>query len=165
MLTVFGSQRRRFDRPLLVASLAIAAGLALIIWGITVSVTGDERRPLPDAIESVSPADGASQAPQQSRFEVDLVTGYEGTLAIDGVELPVVRLDELGGIDQEPGAQIDVPPVAVFEPGNATLSFTPSEGAPITSLGPGTHRATVTYWKTSEGRGEARSYNWQFTVV
>lgn len=150
---------------MLIASLAIAAGMALIIWGVTVSVTGDERRPLPEAIESVSPADGASQVPQQSGFFIDLVTGYEGALAIDGVELPVVRLDELGGVDQEPGEQINVPPVAVYEPGNATLTFTPSEDALVSSLGPGSHRAAVTYWKTSEGREEARSYSWEFTVV
>lgn len=165
MLTVFQSRRRRLDRSLLIASLAIAAGLSLIIWGVAVSVTGDESRPLPDAIEAVSPADGASQVPQQSGFVIDLATGYEGTLAIDGVELPVVRLDELGGVDQEPGEQIDVPPVAVYEPGNATLSFTPSDAALVSSLGPGTHRATVTYWRTAEGRGEARSYTWEFTVV
>jgi hypothetical protein len=166
VLTVFGSQRRRrFDRSLLIASLAIAAGLTLIIWGIAVSVTGDDRGPLPDAIESVSPADGASQVPQQSGFFIDLLAGYEGSLTIDGVELPVVRLDELGGLDQEPGEQIDIPPVTVYEPGNATLAFTPSDGALISSLGPGSHRASVTYWKTAEGRDEARSYSWEFTVV
>lgn len=162
---MYRSRRRRIDRSLLLASLAIAAGLALIAWGVTVAVTGDERRPLPDTIESVSPADGASQVPQQSGFVVDLVTGYEGTLTIDDVELPVARLDELGGVDREPGEQIDVPPVAVYEPGNATLTFTPSDAALITSLDSGSHRATVTYWKTEEGRDEARSFSWEFTVV
>lgn len=150
---------------MLLASAAIAVGLALIGWGLVVSVTGDDRDPLPDAIEFVRPGPGATQVPQQAGFEVDLQTGYEGRLAIDGTELPLVRLDELSSIDVEPGAQVDVPPVAVFEPGNAMISFTPSDEALVTTLNSGTHTARVTYWRTEEGRDTARSYSWEFDVV
>ena len=165
MLAAVRTDRRRFDRSLLVASLAIAVGLALIVWGLTVAVTGDERDPLPDAIEAVTPPPDAEQVPQQAGFVVDLESGYEGSLTIDGIEIPVVELGELGSAEAEPGKQIDVPSVAVYQRGNGIISFTPSDRAPIDTLSPGTHETTVTYWKTAEGRSEARSYSWRFEVV
>ena len=68
----------------------------------------------------------------------------------------------LGGID---GQQIDVPPGVLYEPGNATLTYTPSENAPIERFESGPHTVTVIYWKILEGPGAARSYTWSFTTV
>jgi hypothetical protein len=160
-----GGRRRRVDRRLLLASMAIAAGLVIIVWGVLVSVTGDERSPLPDDIERIEPVPDAVQVLSQSSVVVDLETGYEGVLVIDGIELETVNLDELGSIQIEPGRQIDVPPVTVYEPGNATLTFTPSEGAVIEEFDSGLHEVTVLYWKIEEGRQRAESYRWTFNVV
>jgi hypothetical protein len=148
-----------------VASLTIAVGLVLVGYAVVRSVSGDDAADLPEAIESVTPVPSAIQVPQQSQVVVDLEAGFEGRLIIDDVAMATVRLDELGSIDVEPGEQIDVPPGAVFEPGNATLTYSPGEGAAIERFAPGTHTATVIYWRAIEGPERARSYTWSFVAV
>lgn len=155
-------RRRRIDRGLLIASLVIAGGLVLIIWGFLTAVTGDEGIDRPDAIESLSPVEDSVQVLQQDRVVVDLEFGYEARLVIDGIELPVTLL---GRLEAEPGQQLPIPPTAVFDPGNAIISFQPTEGAPIEEFTQGRHEATVIFWRTEEGPDTARSYSWSFDVI
>jgi hypothetical protein len=163
--------RRRIDVKLLLASLGIAAGIVLVVSGVRASVTGKEEQNLPDAIEAIDPVVGATQVPQQSQVFVDLVTGYQAVLVVDGIELPTVSLDDLdagapiGGTVPRGGQQISLPPGAIFEPGNVTLTFTPGDQQPIVSYEPGQHSATVIYWKREDGRNRARSFTWSFYVV
>ena len=154
--------RRRFDRGLLIASLVIACGAVLIVWGMLDALTGDDGIDRPDAIESLTPVENAVQVLQQEGIMVDFQYGYEARLFIDGMEIPVT---ELGQIEVEPGQQLDLPPTAVFEPGNAVLTFQPTEGAPIESFSEGLHEAKVIFFKTLEGPDTARSYSWRFNVV
>ena len=158
-------RRRRFDRGLLLASAAIALGLVVVGYGLVVSVTGDDRSPLPEALERVTPVPDAVQTLSQSSVVVDLEDGYTGVLVLDGLELETVNLDEVGSVQVEPGKQVDIPPVTVYEPGNATLTFTPTEGAPIEEFESGLHRAEVIFWKIEEGRQRADSFRWTFNVV
>jgi hypothetical protein len=155
---------RRPDWKLLFASLGIAAGLVFVVFGVSRSVTGRDEQKLPDAIESVQPIRGATQAPQQTQVFVDLQEGYRASLTIDDIALETVSLDELGGL-AEPGQQITLPPKAVFETGNDTISYTPVEDGPIESFSTGIHTATVFYWLATEGPARARSYTWTFYVV
>ena len=53
----------------------------------------------------------------------------------------------------------------MFEPGNAVLTFQPTEGAPIEKFNEGLHDVNVIYWKTADGPDTARSYRWSFNVV
>jgi hypothetical protein len=158
-------ETRRIDRALLAASAAIALGIVVIGFGIVVSVTGDERTRLPDEVQEVTPAPDAVQTLSQSSVIVDLVEGYTGVLVLDGVELETVNLDEVGSIDVEPGKQVDLPPVTVYEPGNATLTFTPTEGAVVEEFSTGIHRAEVVYWRLDQGRQRAESFRWTFNVI
>ena len=156
---------RRLDKKLLVASLVIALGLVLIGFALARSVTGDEASNMPDAVEEVTPAFEAIQVPQQATVVADLANGYYGYLIVDGVELPTVRLDEVGSQDVEPGEQVTFPPGARFEPGNATLTFTPGSEQPLTTFRAGVHTVRVVFWREIEGPDQARSYSWTFTVV
>jgi len=158
-------RRRRINRELLLISLALSIGIVLIALGVLRSVTGDEVTKLPDAIEEIAPTPDAEQVLQQTDVLVDLADGYEGELSVDGVALPTIRLDEVAPIDAKPGEQIDLPPGAIFEPGNGTLRFKPTDGGPIESFDPGLHNVVVTYWRTVEGRDTARSYGWTFVVI
>jgi hypothetical protein len=155
-------RRRRPDVGLLVASLAIACGGVLIVWGMTDALTGDDGVDRPAAIESVAPVENAVQVLQQEGVVVDFEYGYEGRLSIDGVELPITML---GQIEVEPGEMIELPPTAVFDPGNAVLSFKPVEGALIESFAEGRHEAKVVFWKTADGEDTAKTYRWSFNVV
>jgi hypothetical protein len=158
-------RRRRVDKGLLALSLLIAVGLVLVVRGVAVSITGDDRANLPETIESVEPVPEAVQVLNQTHVFVDLVAGYTGVLVIDGFELETVNIDDVVSADAEPGTQVDLPDTTVYEPGNATLSFAPNDNAPVTGFETGVHQAQVIYWKVEEGRQRARSYSWTFNVV
>jgi hypothetical protein len=163
-----GRPRRRVDRGLLLASLAIAVGLILIIFGFTTALTGDDGVDRPDAIESVQPVENAVQVLQQERVVVDLEAGHEARLVIDGIELPttVIGQSDVDPFEQPaPGQQIDVPTTAVFDPGNSVISFQPVEGAPIESFTEGLHEVQVIFWRIEDGPEEALSYRWEFNVI
>jgi hypothetical protein len=163
-------KRRHIDIRLLLASFGIAVGLVIVVLGLLRSVTGREQQDLPDAIESIDPIRGATQVPQQTRVFVDLVTGYEAIMFIDGVELDVISLD--GDITQRPpglgdggGEQVVVPPGAIFEPGNNTLTFTPGSTQPFEAFSTGQHTVTIRYWRTEDGPGRFRTFSWNFYSV
>lgn len=152
---------RRPQLPVLFASLGIAICLVAIGVGVSIAVTGTDRYGLPEAIENIDPVRGAPQVPQQTEVFVDLLPGYEGVLVIDGLELQTVNLDDL---QAQPGREVVLPPTTIYEKGNATLTFNPSENSEISEFSQGEHLVRVIYWKSTEGRSRARSYSWTFTV-
>jgi hypothetical protein len=160
------ASRKRFDKTTLALSLLIAIGLVLVGRGLAVSLTGDARAKLPDTIEEVDPYPEAVQVLSQTRVFVDLDAGYTGVLVIDGVELPTISIEDVDQqFEAEPGQQIDLPATTIFEPGNFTLTFTPSDDALVKKFDTGLHRAQVIYWKIIEGRQRPLSYSWTFSVI
>ena len=151
-------------RRLLACSFVIAAGIVLVILGFRASVTGRQALALPPTIENIDPVRGAVRVPAQTAVFVDLLAGYTGVLVVDGVELETVDLGRLGSTNQVPGQQVSLPATTIYEKGNATLTFVPSEGAAIESFAQGTHTATVIFWKVLESRQRAQSYTWTFSV-
>ena len=146
------------------ASLAIALGIVLVFVGLATSVTGKAAQKLPAEIQSITPVRSATQVQSQEKIEVDLVEGYTGVLVVNGIELPTFSLDDLS--PAAPGQQIALPPAVIFEPGNYTLTFTPTKGAPIEKFATGVNTVTLTYWKITDGRNFAKpSFTWQFDVV
>lgn len=159
-------RRRHIDVKLLLASLAIAFGLVMIGFALLRAETGSDVDDLPDAIEAITPVDNAVQVLSQTEVLADLESGYQGRLAIDGVTLETVRLDELANANPQPGSQVDTPPgVVIYDQGRATLSYVPVDGAPIERFEQGVHTAQVIYWRIEEGEQTARSFTWSFQVV
>ena len=144
---------------------ASPSGSSLVGLGLIVSVTGDEATHLPDEIEEIAPVPDAVQVLSQTSVFVDLITDYTGVLVIDGVEIETIDLSEIDSSAVEPGQQVDIPPATVYEPGNATLSYTPTEGAPIETFETGLHHVQVIYWRVEEGRSRAGLYAWTFNVI
>jgi hypothetical protein len=165
---VAAPRRRRFDRGLFLASLVIACGIVLIIWGVSTAMTGDDGVDRPDTVESLQPVENAVQVLQQERVVVDLAPGYEARLEIDGVVLPTTIIGQ-SDVDPSsqpaPGQQIDLPTTAVFDPGSNVISFQPVDGALIESFEPGLHEARVVFWKIEDGPEKALSYRWTFEVI
>ena len=157
--TVVERPRRRFriNKKLLFASAVIGLGLTLVVRGLMIGVTGDERVDLPPHIERIDPVPDATQVLSQTNVFVDLAPGYTGVLIIDDVEIETVNVSEVSNDGVEPGQQVNIPAVTVYEPGNATLTFTPSSGAVISEFTEGEHRATVLAWRIDESRQFARS--------
>ncbi|HEY5663981.1 MAG TPA: hypothetical protein VIS05_08100 [Ilumatobacter sp.] len=156
---------RHLDKGFVLLLLLVGFGMALITRGLLVAITGDDRSNLPALIERVEPVPEAIQVLSQSNVFVDLADGYTGVLVIDGVEIETVSIEDLGSVGVEPGQQVQLPPVTIYEPGNATLTFTPGQDAPIPEFTEGRHRAQVIYWRVVDGRQRARSYSWTFQVV
>jgi hypothetical protein len=160
-----GGVKRPLNRQNLIVSVGVAVGLVLIGMGLSAGTTGRDAQKLPAVIEDINPGPG-DEVLRQSQVFIDFVEGYEAELTIDGIVLPVTRLDELtaNGATPKPGAQVDIPPTAIYDPGNYTISFMPQDGAPITEFTQGMHDATVTYWKVTDGRNKSKSFSWQFEV-
>jgi len=158
------------QRRVLICSMVIAAGIVLVIIGFRSSVTGRKALLLPPTIESIDPVRGAVRVPAQTRVFVDLLAGYTGVLVIDGIELKTVDPNDLSTNDGGsapavvPGQQVSLPPTTIYERGNATLTFVPTEGAPIEEFEQGSHTVTVIYWKVLESRARSLSYTWTFSV-
>lgn len=146
-------------------SLVIAGGLVGIVVGVLSSTTRDGTSGLPTGIESVSPVRGAQAVPAQTSIRVDLGEGYTGILTIDGVELRTYNMSDGSDAGSLPGAQAEIPDgVTLFEPGNATLTYTPTDGAPVEKLDARLHVVTLRYWKLVDGPAAARTFAWQFNV-
>jgi hypothetical protein len=160
-----GLVKQRSNRFVTIAaSFGIAVGLVIVGIGVLSAETGRDALDLPAAIQSTNPIRGSVRVPAQTPVVVDLEAGYEGVLVIDGLELPTIDLSETGNPQQEDGKEVQLPPGTVFEPGNATLTFTPSRGAPIETFAEGLHTVNVVFWKTVEGRDSASSYAFTFSV-
>jgi hypothetical protein len=156
-----------FRRPqwsMLLVSLVIAVCLFAMVYAAASAVTGRDALGLPDTIEKIDPVPAAVRVPSQTSVFVDLLPGYEGVLIVDGLELPTVNIEDLQDVANKPGQQITLPPTTIYEPGNATLTFDPAEGAEIESFSQGEHIVKVIYWKIIEGRNTARSFTWTFNV-
>ena len=146
------------------ASMAIAIGIVLVFLGLSSAVTGKAAQKLPKEIVSITPVRSATQVQSQERIQVNLITGYTGVFVVNGIELPTFALDNLP--TPKPGEQVSLPPAVIFEPGNYSLSFTPTKGALVDKFATGINTVTVIYWKLVEGRNFARPpFTWQFDVV
>ena len=156
---------KKIDYKLLIISVGISAGLVLFVIGMSTGLSGRDATNLPEAIEQISPGQG-DQVLQQSQIIVDFIEGYTATLTIDGIELPTTRLDEVVATGKQiaPGAQVNLPPTAIFDVGNYILSYLPQPGAPIAKLTQGEHTASVRYWLIKDGENASRTYSWTFFV-
>ena len=156
---------KKIDYKLLTISVGISAGLVLFVIGMSTGLSGRDASNLPEAIEQISPGQG-DQVLQQSQIIVDFIEGYTATLTIDGIELPTTRLDEVVATGKQiaPGAQVNLPPTAIFDVGNYILSYLPQPGAPIAKLTQGEHTASVRYWLIKDGENASRTYSWIFFI-
>jgi hypothetical protein len=139
--------------------------VVILVTGVFAGVTGDERNGLPAAVESVNPVPEATQTLSQSSVFVDLLPEHYGRLAIDGTEIETVNIADIVTGPTEAGTQVELPKTTIYEPGNATLTFTPSDGAPIEQFTTGRHTVKLTYWSLADGPAKARTYTWTFDVV
>ena len=155
--------KRRIDKQSLIVSLGVSVGIILVVAGFQSATTGREAQNIPDVIERMAPGPG-DQVVQQAQVSVDFIEGYQATLTVDGIELETTRLDELSDPSNMPGAgaQIELPPTAIYDPGNYIISFTPQSGAPIETFTQGKHTASVRYWKIVDGERKARVFSWEF---
>jgi hypothetical protein len=120
--------------------LVAAGGVASLVLG-----GGDGGSPEAQVIERLIPGE-QEQVLRQAEVGIDLLTGWDATLAIEGVEIPdgqLDRIEDLGQVRFLPG------PGKVFE----TLPEQPNVCA------------TATYWQRATGPDQSFTRTWCFTTL
>lgn len=149
-----------------VRRLLIAAAIALGAWLLVVAADRSEtsldqgssdpivaeRFPLPDA-----------QAPTQSQVGITLQPGYEGSLHINGVEIPEDQID--GALDPAT-ADPDAIKQHGIRPNNRNrIWFTPGRGKVFGELPTGRMLITVHYHRDRQPGVDPGTVSWVVTVV
>jgi hypothetical protein len=134
---------------LLIAVMVATAGVALYA-GVRATDTGGEDPVTvsgrPDVVEHLVPGAG-DEVIRQAELGVDLAPGYDGTLLVNGVEIPTEELRRV--------------------PEQNQVFFTPGKGKVVEQLNAGPNCATAIVWKASAGRGTAddQTFSWCFDAL
>jgi hypothetical protein len=137
--------------PRLRLGLTIAAMVgAVVLLGVAVSMatTGedDTSSALPDSVERLIPESG-SEVLSQAEVGVDLDTGYDAWLIINGTE---IRTEEQG---------------LLRDPGTGIIRYQPGPGRDLESLAPQRNCAVAMVWKQQDGEESAQPVSWCFNVT
>jgi hypothetical protein len=132
-----------------VAVLALAIGTFVAAYLATSDEGDDELGTSGSAVggeivEQRIPAPN-SQVPQQSTIGIDLLSGWEGTVQLNNVEIPRDQL--------------------TLTPELARIEFTPGDGKVVEQLQAGLNCVNAIVWPIAEGREAAREVPWCFQVV
>jgi hypothetical protein len=134
---------------LAIAAMVMVAFTALYL-GVRATDTGDADPVTvsgrPDVVERLVPREG-DEVIRQAELGIDLAPGYEGALAINGIEIPTEELR--------------------LVPEQNQVFFTPGDGKAVEQLRAGPNCATAVVWKSSMGRGTAndQSFTWCFDAL
>ena len=133
---------------LLLAGLAIVAVGALVI-GVLSTSGGDgaaDRDQQSDAVERFIPRAG-DEVLRQAELGIDLAPGYDGTILVNGVEIPT---DEQRRVPEQ-----------------NQVFFTPREDATVEQLEAGPNCAMAVVWRAIDGRGSAndQTFTWCFEAT
>jgi hypothetical protein len=142
----FAGYSVRFKLVAAIVLTAAIGGLVLAYMGLSESDSDGIVRSggTSDFVEELLPAEG-SQVVQQTPIGIDLASGWEGTLVVDGREIPPDQLNRRPALNR--------------------IEFTPGEGKVLASLPGGRVCVTAIVWETRAGRSGARNVNWCFDVV
>ena len=133
----------------IVAAIVVTVAVGMIVFAFIGLDEGGDDPVLQGGdravVENLIPRRSA-QVPQQSNVGIDLVTGWDGALVIDGVEIPRDQLQ--------------------LTPEIGLIEFTPAPGAAVEELRSGENCVSAVIWRVSDGRGvDDRTIPWCFDVV
>jgi hypothetical protein len=130
---------------LLLAVLVVGAAAALFA-GVRATDTGDGASPTSEAVEQFIPMAG-DEVLRQAELGIDLAPGYDGTLILNGVEIPA---DDQRRVPEQ-----------------NQVFFTPGEGKAVERLNAGPNCLSALVWKAADGRGTSRdkSFTWCFEAT
>jgi len=131
---------------LLLGLLIVAAVLAAVV-GVMVTDTDEQDAVAPsDVIERFVPEPN-DEVVRQAELGVDLAPGFDGTIAVNGIEIPV---DQQRRVEEQ-----------------NEVYFTPGEGKVVERLLAGPNCATAIVWKAADGRGTPndQTFTWCFEAT
>lgn len=154
------SRRQVALRRTLVAVVVLGCIAGLVV-AATLATGGDEDAAVSGSSPIVRQVPGAGDtALRQSEVGVELIPGWEGQLAVNGVPIPE---DQLQGRDPDATNELGE---STGAGGNAPflLFFQPGEGKVIESFSTGRVCAAATYFRTADGPATTRTTSWCFEV-
>jgi hypothetical protein len=131
---------------LLIGLLLVGAAVALVA-AVRATDTGDgDSPPASDVVERFVPQPD-DEVLRQAELGVDLTAGYDGTIFVNGLEIPA---DEQRRVPEQ-----------------NQVFFTPAEGKAVERLVAGRNCATALVWRSVDGRGTARdrTFTWCFEAT
>ena len=130
----------------LVGGLVVAAALVLGVGIAVTDLNKPDDTPQSEVVERFIPKQD-DEVLRQAELGIDLATGYEGTLAVNGVDIPE---DEQRRV-----------------PAQNEVFFTPAEGKAVERLLAGRNCVTATVWKSVEGDDtpNKRNFSWCFEAT
>ena len=120
----------------------LGIALTLVVVFAVVTVPGGTEFSLPDAVESVSPANGET-VQRQIELRIDMQVGYEIELFVDGVPIPPTEI--------------------AFVQATGRYSWVPGPGRALAEWPAGLHTARMTFERVS-GRFDTGELHWTFRI-
>jgi hypothetical protein len=131
---------------IVLAVLVVAAAAALVV-GVAVTDTDEsDDSTQSEIVERFVPRPN-DEVLRQAELGIDLAPGFDGTLAVNGVDIPVEDQRRV--------------------PEQNEVFFTPGEGKAVERLLAGPNCATATVWQAADGPGTAndRTFTWCFEAT
>jgi hypothetical protein len=130
----------------LIGGLVVAAIVALVVGVAVTDTTDPDDATQSEVVERLVPQRDA-EVLRQAELGIDLAPGYDGTLAVNGVDVPVEDQRRV--------------------PEQNEVYFTPGVGKAIEQLRAGRNCVTATVWRAAEGPGTAndRAISWCFEAT
>lgn len=148
---------------LIVVAVLVAAG-ALFAYATTKadvtppSSTGDL------VVRKLTPGDDA-KALRQTQVGADLLDGYDGRLAINGIEIPEEQMEGVVDPSSPEAARLDPDQPVQLRPNNRNrVFFLPGQGKVIEKLPQGDNEITVTYFKDGAPNLQRGALTWTINV-
>jgi len=131
---------------LLVGGLIVAAVVALAIGIAVTDLTDPDDSTQSEIVERFIPKPN-DEVLRQSELGIDLAPGYDGTIAVNGVDIPVEDQRRV--------------------PEQNQVFFTPAEGKAVEQLAAGPNCVVATVWRAAEGPGTTndRTFSWCFEAT
>ena len=148
---------RRFLVP-----VGIAAGVVIFVLGFVLADTdtGDDIIFNDPAIEALLPAPG-SEVLRQSQVGIDLASGFDAELVINGVPIPRDQVNILRNAEN-PDESAEQP--GVFAETINRFLYQPLEGRAVPELKGDENCVVATFWPLADP-SDVRTTSWCFTVA
>ncbi|MCC6226919.1 MAG: hypothetical protein IT195_11010 [Microthrixaceae bacterium] len=133
--------------------VVILGFVGYLLWYVNGNaVTGDQSTSMskPSYVLRLIPASGAS-VPVQDRVGIDLSSGFDAYLDLNGIEIR--------NVVEDPTAD------GLVRSGTGTIGYQPAVGHRVERLASGENCVTAFVWKQEEGRDTAKPLRWCFTAT
>lgn len=139
-----GTRTSRRPQPRHVAYVVLVAVVVVAVYALVQLADTNATNLESGSIERLIPTPD-SKILQQDQIGIDLATGYEASLAVNGTPLPLDEVLVVPALNQ-----------VFFQPGpGKTFEFWPA----------GRNCVVATFWRTATGPGQSAARTWCFSVV